>query len=293
MLVNVSTGALINFILLVVLEHIFCQRPFFHKPQSNLRNMLPLWSPWEKEEGRCSGERGAAGVQARQRQWPSARCSSFGLLHAKNITNGPQALFRRSWRQLFGIRDSDSYWSAELLCFLTGLPASSPFLDLPPSCVASLCKNHQWSCIAYTWNLTSLVGVQSSSCPASTCLSVLPPEVSHWAPYPHTIWNTTWFLFLCGLVCSYWLWFPGAPSLLDQLLFSLKSPSEMSPPVGSLLWSSLSSTSSFSTFFIPRSCVILSVIHVSQLLQARDRGVPSLCLITQFCVWHVVGHRGM
>ena len=112
--------------------------------------MLPLWSPWEKEEGRCSGERGAAGVQARQRQWPSARCSSFGLLHAKNITNGPQALFRKSWRQLFGIRDSDSYWSAELLCFLTGLPASSPFLDLPPSCVASLCKNHQWSCIAYT-----------------------------------------------------------------------------------------------------------------------------------------------
>lgn len=39
---------------------------------------------------------------------------------------------------------------------------------------------------------------------------------------------------------------------------------------------------------------ILSVIYVSQLLQAGDLGVPSLCLIiTQFCVWYVVGFQGM
>lgn len=46
-----STGcAFISCTLLVALEHVFCQRPFFHKPRSNLRDRLPLWNPYEVDE---------------------------------------------------------------------------------------------------------------------------------------------------------------------------------------------------------------------------------------------------
>lgn len=55
---NVSAGtarnsigyAFINFNLLVALEHIFCQRPLFHKPRSNRFDRLPLWNPQEVNE---------------------------------------------------------------------------------------------------------------------------------------------------------------------------------------------------------------------------------------------------
>ena len=45
------------------------------------------------------------------------------------------------------------------------------------------------------------------------------------------------------------------------------------------------------TFYTPQLHVIFVVMYVPKLLQAGDLVAPSLCLVTHFSVWHLLGPR--
>lgn len=92
---------------------------------------------------------------------------------------------------------------------------------------------------------TRWLHVQSFSCLASHRLSILPPTVPHWAPCARAICNTPQFLPFCGLVCSYWLQFPDSTFYWASSYSTFKAPVKNHLLLGSLLWSSLSSTTAY------------------------------------------------
>lgn len=241
--------------------------------------MESTWGRW-KGAGILPG-RGTLGVDA---IYDSDHLQGrFGAANAKSITDGPQALIWR-WRQSSRIQNSDPHFLAWLVCLLTCLPASSPFLDLSPSCVTSRHKNHQWRHTAcrLVSGLLLLVFRDPVSC-VILFLSSLPPFPIG-ARYARASWNMSQFIPLRGLVCH-----SRAP-LLCWEIFQLSEPhwNVVSYGMPSLILPQqqqpLPSLALHDTFH--NWMWFLSVIRVPQLLQDGDHVVPSLGLITHFCVWY-------
>ena len=108
--------------------------------------------------------------------------------------------------------------------------ASSPFLNLPPSCVTSMYK--KLSINKPHWLQSKVWNLWCSELPifCLTLSSTLLPTVSHQIPYAHDIWYIPLFVLLCVLFCSYWLSFP------DSSFSTWPAPIQPSKPQGSLFW---------------------------------------------------------